>query len=150
MALRKNVLQEDDILCELYADTCSDVSDNSDNESLNSDSDVPAISSRKQLRSSVVVVTSDSETSTIEEESSEPENSDDKTSDVWCKTDEKPSNEPFLGTTSLNIVIDNPESVVEVMSSVIDGDLIQLLIEQSNLYHSQNAEKWKVFPKTLK
>jgi len=39
------------------------------------------------LPSSVVVVTSDSETSTVEEESSAPENSDDKTSDVWCKTD---------------------------------------------------------------
>ena len=34
MALRRNVLQEDDILCELYADTRSDVSDYSDNESL--------------------------------------------------------------------------------------------------------------------
>ena len=50
-----------------------------------------------------------------------------------------PSNEPFLGTTGLNIVIDNPESVVEVVSSVIDDNLIQLLTEQSNLYHSQNA-----------
>ena len=52
MALHRNVLQEDDILCELYADTCSDVSDYSDNESLDSDSDVPTTSSRKQLRSS--------------------------------------------------------------------------------------------------
>jgi len=34
-----------------------------------------------------VVVTSDSETSTEEEESSELESSDDKTRDVWCKTD---------------------------------------------------------------
>ena len=45
-------MQEDDILCELYVDTCSDVSDYSDNESLNSDSDVPTTCSRKQLRSS--------------------------------------------------------------------------------------------------
>jgi hypothetical protein len=88
VALRRNVLQEDDILCELYADTRSEVSDCSDNESLYSDSDVSATSSRKQLRSSVVV-TSDSETSTKEVESSEPENCDDKTSDVWCKTDKK-------------------------------------------------------------
>ena len=51
-ALRRNVLQEDDILCELYADTRSDVSDYSDNESLDNDSDVPTISSHKQLRSS--------------------------------------------------------------------------------------------------
>jgi hypothetical protein len=120
MALHRNVLQEDDILRELCADTWSDVSDYSDNESLDrdsdSDSDVFATSSRKQLRSSVVVVTSDSETSTREEESSEPENCDDKTSDVWCETDKKPNNEALLGTTGLNIVIDNPESVAEVVS----------------------------------
>jgi hypothetical protein len=52
VALHSNVLQEVDILCELYADTCSDVSDYSDNESLDSDSDVPTTSSHKQLRSS--------------------------------------------------------------------------------------------------
>jgi len=69
---------------------------------------------------------------------------------VWCKTDKKPSNEPFLGTTSLNIVIDNPESFVEVMNSVTGDDFILLLTEQSNIYHSQNAEKWKVLPQTLK
>jgi len=83
---------------------------------LDSDSDVCATSSRKQLPSCVVVVTSDGETSTVEEESHELENSDDKRSDVCCKTDKKPSNVPFLGTTGLNIVIHNPESVVEVVS----------------------------------
>ena len=62
------------IFCELYSDTRSDVSDYSECY-------IPT-SSRKQLQSSVVVVTSDSETSTIEEESS-----DNITSDVWCKMD---------------------------------------------------------------
>jgi hypothetical protein len=52
MALHRNVLQEDDILCELYADTRSDISDYSDNESLDSDSDDLITSSHKQLRSS--------------------------------------------------------------------------------------------------
>jgi hypothetical protein len=52
MALHRNVLQEDDILCELYADTCSDVSDYSNNESLDSDSDIATTSSHKQLQSS--------------------------------------------------------------------------------------------------
>jgi hypothetical protein len=51
MALCRNVLEEDDILCELYVDTRS-VSDYSDNESLDNDSDVLTTSSRKQLRSS--------------------------------------------------------------------------------------------------
>ena len=48
MALHRNVLQEDDILCELYVDTHSDVSDCCDNESLDNDSDVPTTSSHKQ------------------------------------------------------------------------------------------------------
>jgi len=67
MVLRKNVLQADSILHELYADTHSDVSDNSDNESLDRDSDISATSSHKQLGSSVAVVTSNSETSVTEE-----------------------------------------------------------------------------------
>jgi len=36
------------------------------------------------------------------------------------------------------------------MNSTTGDDLILLLTEQSNLYHSQNAEKWKVSPETLK
>jgi len=40
------------IFCVLYADTCSDVSDYSDNESLDSDSDVHTTSSHDQLQSS--------------------------------------------------------------------------------------------------
>jgi hypothetical protein len=78
----------------------------------------------------------DSETSTEEQENSEPESSDDKTSDVWCKTDQKPNIKPFLGTTGLNILIDNPESVVEIIRSIIVDDFILLFAEQSNLYHS--------------
>jgi hypothetical protein len=52
-----------------------------------------------------------------------------------------------FGTTGSNIVIDNCESVVEVMISVIYS-LIQLL---SNLTFTivKNAQKWKVSPKTL-
>ena len=75
MAVCRNVLQEDDVLCELYSDTRSDVSDYSDSEISDSDSDIPT-SSRKQLQPSVVVVTSYSETSTIEEESSDNITSD--------------------------------------------------------------------------
>jgi hypothetical protein len=39
MAVHRNVLQEDYILCELYADTRSNFSDYSDSESLDSDSE---------------------------------------------------------------------------------------------------------------
>jgi len=37
-----------------------------------------------------------------------------------------------------------------VVSSIIGDNFILLVTEQSNLYCSQNAEKWKVSPKTLK
>ena len=62
----------------------------------------------------------------------------------------KTSHEPFLGTIGLKIVTDNPESVVEVVNSVTGDDIAQLLTEQANLHHSQNAQKWTVSPKTLK
>jgi hypothetical protein len=92
-ALCRSVLKEDDILCEICVDTRSDVSDNSDSETVDSDSnsgsDVPTTSSHKQLWFSAVVVTGDCETSTEEEWSSEPKSSDDKTSDVWRKTFKK-------------------------------------------------------------
>ena len=52
MDLRRSVLQEDDILFELYAGTRSAVSDYSDNESLGSDNDVSTTSLLKQLRTS--------------------------------------------------------------------------------------------------
>jgi len=51
MALERRVLKKGDILCELYADTCSEVSDDSEGEFLDSDSDsdVPTASSHKQF-----------------------------------------------------------------------------------------------------
>ena len=54
MAAFRNVLQEDDILCDLYEDRSSDVCNYSDSESRDSDSDSDSdvlASSRKQLRS---------------------------------------------------------------------------------------------------
>jgi hypothetical protein len=147
MVLHRSVLKEN-ILCEFYADTCSDVSNDSDNEIVDSDSDVPTTSLHKQLRPSAVVFSSDSETSTVVKKIGNRRALMIQVMCV-CKTD-KPSNEPFLGSTGLNIIINNPESVVEVVSSVIGADLIPLLSEQSNLYHSQIAQKWKFLPKTLK
>jgi hypothetical protein len=102
MALDRRVLKEGDILSELYADTSSDVSDNSEGEFLDSDSDVPTTSSHKQFQLPTVVLTSYSDTNTEEEENSESDSSD-----VWCETDKKPSSGPFLGTSGVNVVIDH-------------------------------------------
>jgi hypothetical protein len=57
----------------------------------------------------------------------------------------KTSNKPFLGTTGLNVVINNPELVAEVVSSTICDDLTQLFTEQFNLYRCQDAQQCKIF-----
>jgi hypothetical protein len=94
------------------------------------------------LQSHPLVFTSDTYTSIDEDENNEPDNSDhfdDGESDVLCKTGKKPSNERFYRSAGLNIIIDNPESVIEVVSVIL-----QLFTEQSNMYHTQNAQQWKV------
>jgi hypothetical protein len=146
-ALDRRVLKEGDILYELNADTCSDVSDDREGEFLDSDSDsdVPTVSAHKQFQPPTVVHTSDSNTNTEEEENNESESSD-----MWCETDKKPSSGPFLGTSGVNIVIDHPVSVADVVNTIIGDDLIQLLTKQSNLYHRQNVQKWNMLPKTQK
>jgi hypothetical protein len=59
MALDRRVLKEGDILCELYADTCSNVSGDSEDEFLDRDIDVPTASSHKQFQPPTVVLTSE-------------------------------------------------------------------------------------------
>jgi len=63
-------------------------------------------------------------------------------------TDKKWSIELFLGTTSLNIVIGNPETVVESWVSPWWRSYM-ITYWTSNLYHSQNAQKLKVLPTSL-
>jgi hypothetical protein len=76
------------------------------------DSDVTTTSLCKQLRYSAVGFASDIETDSEEQENSEPESSDYKTSDVCCITNQKQNTKSFLGTTVLNIVTDNSEFVL--------------------------------------
>jgi hypothetical protein len=54
---------------------------------------------------------------------------------VWCKTDEKLSGQPFLITTGVNMVIDNPDSINEVVNAVTGDELDTTFTDQSNNYH---------------
>jgi len=58
-------MENGDILCGLYADICSDVSDDCKNEILDIDSYIPTTSSHKQSQSCPLVLTSKSETGTV-------------------------------------------------------------------------------------
>jgi len=99
----------------------------------------------KQLQPRTVVLTSDSDTNTKEEENSESESSD-----VWCETDKKTKQWSFPWNLRCDLVVDHPVSVADVVNTIISDDLIQFLTEQSNLYHRQNEQKWKMLAKTLK
>ena len=48
MALHMCVMKNNDILCELYVDMVSDMSDDCETEILDGDSDIPLISTCKQ------------------------------------------------------------------------------------------------------
>jgi hypothetical protein len=55
-----------------------------------------------------------------------------------------------ISSDLLNLIINNPESVVEVVSAYIDYSLIQLFTDQSSPCQTRNARQWKVSPKLLK
>lgn len=83
-----------------------------------------------------------------EDESNEPDNSDhffDSKIDVLCTAGEKGSNECFHKSAGLNIIVDSPESVIEVVIVII-----QPFSEQSNMYHTQNAQQWEILSDSLK
>jgi len=65
MALHRNVMKDNDHLCELRADTYCDVSDDCETEILDTDSDVPTTSIHKQLSSCPLVSISVSEKSRV-------------------------------------------------------------------------------------
>jgi hypothetical protein len=111
MALHRSVLKEDDILYELYADTNCDVSDNSDIESFDSDSDIPTTSyvNNCDLLPKFLLVTVKQVQKRKKLVTWRAQMIQHVTCGVWCKTDlKKQSDQPSLGTTGLNIVIDNP------------------------------------------
>jgi hypothetical protein len=57
--------------------------------------------------------------------------------------------EPFLRTAGLNIIIDNCDNITGVVSTVIDDELVQVLLT-SLISTGQNAHQWKISHEMLK
>jgi hypothetical protein len=94
---------------------------------------------------------SDSEPSSTDRSDSEIcEQSDNETVDRRSKSDKTPNAEQFLGNTAVNVDIDEPSDISQVVSAVIGDDLILLSAEQSDFYHRHNVDKLKFCPKFLK
>jgi hypothetical protein len=135
---------------ELYSDLLSDISgiESSDTETV--DSNLPTKMCRK-FRSLVFGDGSDSERSGTDRSDSEmSEKSDTETVDGWSKSGKTPNAERFLGNPGVDVDVDGPSDINQVVSTVIGDYLIQLFAEQSDLYHRRNVGKWKISPKSLK
>jgi hypothetical protein len=60
------------------------------------------------------------------------------------------SDETFLGSRGLNLILDNPVSVTEVVIAGIGDELLQLFTDQPNLYQSHNSHQCRILPETVK
>jgi hypothetical protein len=78
-------------------------------------------------------------------------NTDDYDGDVddgWIKNDDLSNLEQFLGNTGLTFTPDDATSISEVVSRLLGNHFLEILVEQSNLYHDRNADKYKT-PQSL-
>jgi hypothetical protein len=63
--------------------------------------------------------------------------------DGWNKSDDLKNLEQFLGNTALTFTPDEPTRISEAVNRFLGNDLLEILVEQSHLYHAQNANKYK-------
>jgi hypothetical protein len=61
----------------------------------------------------------------------------------WTKNYDLRNLEQFLVNTALTYTHDDLTSISEIANCFLGNDFIEILVEQSNLYHAQNAGKYK-------
>jgi hypothetical protein len=143
---RRKCLTVEETIAELYSDPLLDISNSESSDAETVDSKLPTKSAWKSLQSHL----GDKKPSNTDSSDSETsEQSDIETVDRWSKCDNTPNVEGFLGNPGVSVNIENTTNIAQVVSTVI-GDDLKLLAEQSNLYHRQNVDKWKMSPKSLK
>jgi hypothetical protein len=59
------------------------------------------------------------------------------------KNDDLRNLEQFLGNTDHTFTSNDPTSTSEVVNSFLGNDFLKIVVEQSNLYHAQNADKYQ-------
>jgi hypothetical protein len=137
-------------IAELYSDPLSDISDSESSDTGTIDNNLPTKSVCKSSQSHLGD-SSDSEPSNTDSSDSETSDQcDTETVDGWNKRDNTPKVEGFLGNPGVSVNIENPTDIAQVVSTVIGDGLIELFVEQSNLYHRQNVDRWKMSLKSQK
>jgi hypothetical protein len=147
---KEEVLTVEETIAELYSDPLSDISNSESSDTGTTDSNLPMKSAWKSSQSCLGDSTDSEPSNTDSSESETSEQCDTETVDGWSKRDNTPNVEVFLGNPGVSVNTENPTDINQVVSTVIGDDLTELFVEQSNLYHRQNVEKWRMSPRSLK
>ncbi|XP_046145451.1 piggyBac transposable element-derived protein 4-like [Osmia bicornis bicornis] len=135
-------MNEKDSVGEFYLDDLSDCLHCSSASGTDDESDSSNVMIRKR-RSVLPLIYSDSEDDDINnnvEDSSGTSSTNDKTIIL----------EPFEGSPGVKIMPSSPESVMDIVNLFIGNDLIEHLVRESNRYHYQVIEKYRIISKTKK
>jgi hypothetical protein len=134
------ILLDDKIMQELRADRLSDTpSDRESDKSCDDDDDdnfEPSASQKGRKRARLEV--------------SDPDANTDDDSDGGCSENDYLRNlEKFLGNTNVTFTPNDPTSISDVVNRFLGNDFPEILVDQSNLFHAQNADKYKNSCKSL-
>jgi len=136
-------LTEDEIATELLADTLSDVPEDAD-----SYSDSSIIGNKQNKIVHPLLSYSDSEQCANEGDD------DDETLDsavsTWVKTDKTPNLGSFTGNPGVKQIPPDPTKVSQVTVLFLGDTFFHMLCEETNLYYSQNQERYVTGSKGMK
>ncbi|KAI4474422.1 hypothetical protein M0804_014867 [Polistes exclamans] len=134
-------MNEKDSVGESYLDDLSDCLDCRSASSTDDESDTNSIAIRKQRP--VPLIYSDSEDEGIND------NVEDNNG-TWSTNDKNIILEPFGGSSGVKIMPSSSESVIDIVKLFIGSDLIEHFVRESNRYHYQIVEKYRITSKTKK
>lgn len=122
-------------------DNFSDISEQSDIEDSDIDlhySDTDIYTNKKRA---IVLHYSSSDEETNDEDREDM--SDDQISEIKTEIDIPPDLENFLGNSQINVVVYNPNNILEIVSLFFGDDLFEFMANETNRYHFQNEQKFK-------
>ncbi|XP_020295056.1 uncharacterized protein LOC109860406 [Pseudomyrmex gracilis] len=128
-------------LGEFYLDDLSDCVDCRLASKTDDESDSSSITIRK--RRPVPLIYSDSEDEDMN-------NNIEDYNDTWSTNDKSIILEPFEGSPGVKIVPRSSKSVMDIVNLFIGSDLIEHFVRESNRYHYQIVEKYRIVSKTKK
>ncbi|XP_020298085.1 piggyBac transposable element-derived protein 4-like [Pseudomyrmex gracilis] len=128
-------------LGKFYLDDLSDCVDCRLASKTDDESDSSSITIRK--RRPVPLIYSDSEDEDMN-------NNIEDYNDTWSTNDKSIILEPFEGSPGVKIVPRSSKSVMDIVNLFIGSDLIEHFVRESNRYHYQIVEKYRIVSKTKK